>query len=84
MSGSISGTTIAAYIGAAATAASAGYAISQGAAKAAPLAAETEVGGGLNSAARARSLLLETAGGSAGSQLGPGQVSNGKNNLFGN
>ena len=77
--------TVIAGIGVAANVASSAYSLSQGAAKATGAPALGQVGGALNSAASARSLLLETAGGSSGQSLDPSQVGGGKSDkLFGN
>lgn len=46
--------------------------------------ATSEVNNAASAAAAARSQLLDTAGGSAGAQLQPGQVLNPNGNTFGN
>ena len=77
--------TVIAGIGAAASAASGISSFFSSAPKASGAAATSEVGNSQTQAAQARSLLLETAGGSSGEQLQPGQVGgNSKNNTFGN
>lgn len=85
MAGSVTAPTIIAGIGAAAAVASGVNSIVSGAPKASGAAATSEVSAQANQAASARSLLLETAGGSAGQQIGPGGVGgSSKNNTFGN
>lgn len=76
--------TVIAGIGAAASVASGAASFLTSAPKASGAAATQEVGGSLNQAAAARSVLLETAGGSAGQGLQPGQVGNNKDTIFGN
>lgn len=83
MSG-ITTATVIAGIGAAASVASGISSIMGGSPKASGAAATGEVNKSANQAASARSLLLETAGGSSGSNLQPGQVADNKNNIFGN
>lgn len=83
MSG-ITTATVLAGIGTAASVASGISSIMGGAPKASGSAATSEVSNSANQAASARSLLLETAGGSAGSTLQPGQVGGNKNTTFGN
>lgn len=76
--------TVIAGIGAAASVASGAASFLSSTPKASGAAATGEVSKSANQAASARSLLLDTAGGSAGSPLEPGQVGNNKNNIFGN
>lgn len=76
--------TVIAGIGAAASVASGISSIMSSAPKASGAAATGEVSQSQSEAASARSLLLETAGGSSGQSLQPGQVSGNKNNIFGN
>jgi hypothetical protein len=76
--------TVIAGIGAAASVASGISSIMSSAPKASGAAATGEVSNATNQAASARSLLLDTAGGSAGEQLQPGQVGGNKNTTFGN
>lgn len=83
MSGITTGTVLAA-IGAAASAAVAVKTLTASTPKAVASGAFGQVSGSANSALLARSALLETAGGSGGSPLAPGQVSAAKDTIFGN
>lgn len=83
MSG-ITTATVIAGVGAAAAVASAGYSILSSGAKAKAPAQEAQVNNSESTAMSARSQLLETAGGAAGSPLAPGQVGGNKYNVFGN
>lgn len=85
MSG-ITTATVIAGIGAAATVASAGYSILSAAksSKASAAAPDAQVNSSESTAMSARTNLLETAGGAAGSPLAPGQVGNSNNTIFGN
>lgn len=83
MSG-ITTATVIAGVGAAASAASALYSITQGGAKASGAGQQAQVSNSESSAMSARSQLLETAGGAAGSPLAPGQVGNNSSTIFGN
>lgn len=80
----IAGGTILAGIGAAASAASAIYSITAKGATASGASQESQVSASENQALTARSMLLETAGGSAGSPLAPGDVGKNPNTIFGN
>ena len=79
-------------IGVAASVASAAYSMSQGGAKVSTAAsgdvssaaARGDVSSAAAAARKARSSLLETAGGQAGESLTPGQTSANKDTLFGN
>ena len=83
MSG-ITTATVIAGIGAAAAVAGTAYTISQSGAKASGAAPQSQVSSSQNEAMTARSQLLETAGGAAGSPLAPGQVGGKTDNVFGN
>jgi hypothetical protein len=90
MSG-ITTATVIAGVGAAASAASAIYTLTAGSKagsgnvpSAADPAATQQVNQSTDSAMSARTQLLETAGGAAGSPLAPGQVGNNNQTIFGN
>lgn len=83
MSGITTGTVLAA-VGAAAAVSSAVYTISQSGAKVATGAPTAQINNAQSTAMSARTNLLETAGGAAGSPLGPGQVGGNKDTIFGN
>lgn len=73
-------------IGVAASVASAAYSMTSGGAgsKVSTSAADSEVSSAASAAKKARSALLETAGGQAGENLSPGQTASNKDTLFGN
>lgn len=83
MSG-ITTATVIAGVGAVASVASAAYALTSKGATASGAAASNQVSASQNQALQSRSALLETAGGSAGSPLAPGQVAGSSNTTFGN
>lgn len=81
----ISGSTLLAGVGATAAVASSIYSMTAKGATASGSAASSQVATSERNALSARSALLETAGGSGGSPLAPGQVGNNNNNtIFGN
>ena len=88
MSGGVTLAGVATAVGAAASAASAGLAISNamsgGATQDASSALLQQLTGKSQAAATQRSSLLATAGQSAGSPLSPGSVGGGISNIFGN
>lgn len=83
MSG-ITTATVIAGVGAAASVASAAYSIFATGAKASGASQEAQVSTSESTAMSARSQLLETAGGAAGSPLVPGQVGGKNDTIFGN
>lgn len=83
MSG-ITTATVIAGIGAAATAVSAISTLTAKAPKASGSSASGQVSASENAALQSRSALLETAGGSGGSPLAPGQIGGSKDTIFGN
>lgn len=84
MTGPITASTVIAGIGAAASVAATAYTLSQSGAKASGSSQQAQVQQADSTAMSARSQLLETAGGSAGSPLAPGQVGGNNNTIFGN
>jgi len=80
----IAGSTILAGVGAAAAAASAIYSVTAKGATASAAPQQAQVQASENNALSARSAMLETAGGSAGTPLAPDQVSKSSTTIFGN